>query len=210
MTCIAAWTNGKTVWMGGDSAAIRGDERLIVATPKLLKRGEFIIGFSGLLEINQIIRSRLKIPNRPEHCSDEDYFENLFIPALQKAIASHGGLKDDDGKEQTITILIGHRGQLYEVSHLQLAIIGRHYHAIGCGEREAKTILESAPIDSDPEEIIKKALEISSRLTIGVEPPFIIERLDYVERQRQRKSNRKPKARRSARRTAAKRKVARA
>lgn len=43
MTCIAAWCDGKDVWIGADSAGVSGMDVIIREDEKVFKNGKFLI-----------------------------------------------------------------------------------------------------------------------------------------------------------------------
>ena len=62
MTCIVAIKHDNEIWMGGDSAAFRDDERTNRADEKVFKNGDFLLGYSGSFRVGQLIRYAFNPP----------------------------------------------------------------------------------------------------------------------------------------------------
>lgn len=177
MTCIVAIKEGKKVYIGGDSSAVKGDRKYRCKTPKVFQRGNFLIGGAGSLKVLQTMGYTATIPPIHENQDSLEYLINGFLPEVRNAIDEVGRLERTDNKESTLSeFLIGFRRRLFEISgDLSIIEVEDDYAAIGSGSSYALGSLYSTK-DSDlsPEERIQKALEVAYKHDPYVEPPFEI------------------------------------
>ena len=62
MTCIVGIEHGGKVYIGGDSAGSDGHHLVIMAEPKVFKRGRFLIGYTTSFRMGQLLQHTLKPP----------------------------------------------------------------------------------------------------------------------------------------------------
>jgi ATP-dependent protease HslVU (ClpYQ) peptidase subunit len=182
ITCIVGLVENGTVYLGGDSATSRGNRRIIKNKSKVVKRGEFIMGGSGLAVVSQLMHHTTTLPPLYENQECLDYMVNTFLPMFRKTIKEAGQMTIEDHRETTQNnFLIGFRGHLFSIG-IDLNVIEciDNYDSIGSGEEFALGVLYATE-DSKlkPEERLMKALECAAYHNHYVYPPFEIESISY-------------------------------
>lgn len=169
MTVVAALVHDHHVWMGGDSAAVDGDDLTIHARPKVWERDGILFGYCESFRLGQLLEYRLRLPE--QRCADDlEYLATVFVDEIRKVIHK-GGLKSD---EETLpgSLLIGYRGGLYGIESDLAVIAIDTYAAVGCGAPYALGSLAST--SGDPHQRLAAALAAADRHCIGVARPFTI------------------------------------
>jgi len=171
MTCIIGLVHNDKVYIGGDSAGISGSNLTIRADPKVFRNGPFLIGFAGSFRVGQLLHYALKAPIHPDGMGDYEYMVVEFIKTVRTMLK-------DNGFDNGPCFLCGYKNQLYSVdSDFQVGLPLYRIAAVGCGGNIALGAVH-ALAGWEPEDKIKRALEISAELNTGVAPPFTIMRLD--------------------------------
>lgn len=177
MTAIAGFTDGKTVWIGADSAGV--DNRLSIRTrtdSKVFRSGQMVMGFTSSFRMGQILQHHLNI--RPPYEDEEDYnfMVRGFIPAVKKAFQDHGYETNHSGQDYGGTFLVGYRSKLYQIgTDYQVETIAHRYHACGSGEQVVLGAFHALDYyEMTPEERITTALEAAAEFNAGLRPPFTI------------------------------------
>jgi hypothetical protein len=194
MTSIAMMTDGKTVVLGGDSAALNGYELRVRAEPKVFRAGSYAIGFTTSFRMGQILRYCTELPEPPAGAGPEElerFIVTDFIATVRSSFAEHGFAKTarftstgpssvtEEGQDVGGQFLVAVAGQIFEIH--QDYHVGRPatpYAAFGLGAAVALGAfyaLESMP-DLSLRERVVKALEASEAHSSGVRGPF-----DFVE-----------------------------
>ncbi len=178
MTCIAAVTDGTTVWMGGDSAGANGWDIVNRRDPKVFQRGEWLIGFTTSFRMGQLLMHKF-VPPTPHE--DQDLFAFMvsdFIDAVRQCLKDGGFAKKDLDVETGGNFLVGYRGRIFEIEgDYQVGEALDSYGAAGCGYAYAKGAMHAlGPISAKnpPSSMIRKALEAAERHSAGVRGPFAI------------------------------------
>ena len=187
MTCVVAITNGKTVWMGSDSAACEETSGTLhlMADGKVWKRGELVMGVSANgTGIMQALRYHLTLePIFAEHNAPDGvdplmhYMVNVFAGAARKCLEEGDLLKKG---AMDAHILVGLRGRLFMVEgSFGVVPDPEPFNAIGSGGAEAKGALwtfdllrRAMSVKWLPEKILEVALEVSERYTSTVRRPW--------------------------------------
>ena len=176
MTAIAGFTNGTTVWIGGDAAGSNGHDIECRSDPKVFKNGEMVMGFTTSFRMGQILQYQLTPPTPYEGENGMTYMVKRFIPAVKQALRHHGFETCSEGRDRGGTFLVGYRGVLYEIqSDYQVARCLEPYHACGSGHaliRGAFYALDGRKMT--PEARITVALEAAEKFSAGVRAPFTI------------------------------------
>lgn len=129
MTVIAAISDGKKVYLGGDSALSTGDHVFLSADPKVFERDGIVVGFCGSLRFGELV-ALTKFPPRTGKNIDlwvrEEVCDSLRLAALRK------GHDISDGDDSEAILGIG--GQIYVITSGPVAYRVRGaYAAIGSG-----------------------------------------------------------------------------
>lgn len=174
MTCIAAVTDGKTVWMGGDSAGVSGWDLTPRKDEKVYRRGEWLLGFTSSFRMGQLLGYRLTIPPFDGDEPDMAYMVGLFIDAVRDCLKTGGWAEKDKDRERGGCFLAACRGRIFRIDDdFQVGEPLTPYDAVGCGEAYAKGALFSNG-KLCPENRILQALNAAEAHSAGVRGPFII------------------------------------
>lgn len=182
MTCIVGLVHDGDVYISGDSAGISyGGTTTIRADQKVFAREDMIFGFTSSFRMGQVLRYVLGIPGRKENISDEEYLVTQFIPEVQKCFKDAGYLCIDNGVQWGGTFLLGYRGNLYQIdSDFQVGCSVDEYDAVGAGAEYALGAL-GVLRDVDPDERLRRALEIACYHNAYVRPPYVSVRLQKMK-----------------------------
>lgn len=175
MTCIAAIADGGQVFMGADTAASYEDDTRSVsrADEKIFWKGPLLIGFCGSFRMAQVIRYCFTPPPLPKKSGDiTGYLAGKFSQALRKALESAGLLASGEVVELPGNLLIGYKGQIYEIdSDLGVGTYRDPFVSIGTGAVYAQGSLYSTAGQA-PQDRLRIALEAAERFDAGVRSPF--------------------------------------
>lgn len=150
MTIIVGMETDGEVYIGGDSGAISGEVRKRVYDPKVMRVGEFVIGYSWSFRFGDLLRHVFEPPPVPAGIvlpiEQERYMIRDFVPALQKLIEDGKATsKNATGDIEWGIALIGFRGKLYEYERDgQLMGNGDRYSATGSAYQVALGALHVA------------------------------------------------------------------
>lgn len=184
MTCIAGAIKGSELWIGADAVSVQGCSAARMSTQaKVFQVGEFLIGSSGTLRIQQIIRYMFTPP-----AIESDivaYMVKVFVPALRAAIKDNGGeIIDPSGNSQLDgRYLIGVRGRLFEIDSSYAVFEAKApYAAVGCADQEALSAMFTATSlmagDITPKQVVERGLLAAVEFDTGIRQPFTILRLN--------------------------------
>lgn len=178
MTCIVAWKEKDgSIVMGGDSAGVSGLSLHVRQDEKVFINGPFIMGFTSSFRMGQLLRYKLKVPDR---WPDQDVFEFMattFIDAVRKCLKDGGYAEVKYEQESGGTFLVGYSGRLFTIgSDYQVSEQRTNYTACGCGDDIAVGAMHA--LNRDPEYIghrrVQYALEAAEQFSAGVRGPFTI------------------------------------
>jgi hypothetical protein len=162
--------------MGGDSASSNEGHIDIDVSPKVFKRGELIIGGSGIGRVGQLVQHVFEAPAPGPDQDVMDYLVRDFVRALGRFLKAEdedliGGDKDDFCQWY---LLLGLRGRLFNIcSHLEVGECAVGYDAIGSGANYALGSLATTE-GQDPAARVGAALRAAERHDNGVAGPFAI------------------------------------
>lgn len=169
MTCIVAVSDGRRVWMGGDSLATNSHlDKHVLSQPKVFVKEEFIFGVAGLARMLQQLSSKF-FPWDVEHT--DEYMYGPFTDQL-KAFIDENDLQDQYGFLWG-QLLVGFNGGIYKVQSDYLVIKSTlDYDSIGTGSAHALGSLASSR--GGPKERITRALEAAVEHNAACGGPFNI------------------------------------
>jgi len=193
MTCIVGLVDGKSVWIGGDSAGVEGLNLRVRKDVKVFSvDGRFLIGYTSSFRMGQLLRFGFHPPRQRTTDSDYEYMCTDFIDAVRKRLKAGGCLKVKDGVEEGGCFLVGYNNRLYIVdSDLQVGECIDGFDSVGCGEQYALGSL-FATKDSkkySPKDRILLALRTAEYFSAGVRGPFTIGELDHSEPNKEKEKN---------------------
>jgi ATP-dependent protease HslVU (ClpYQ) peptidase subunit len=183
MTAIVGVIDDGHVYLGGDSLALDGVVCWQRRSPKVYRRGEIVIGFSGAAVIMQHVLCILEWPVFHDTHEPLPWLVRHFLPALRSSLETHGQLgrattEDCPGSDQMdANILIGMRGQLFDVTmSFGVTEVVEPYSAIGCGATPARAALHALTYAAPRAPIarLRIALETAAALVCSVRPPYHI------------------------------------
>ena len=169
MSCVVAITDGKHVWMGADSAVTdTSGEITELATKKIVRRGGLMIGYTGDLRAYRVLKFGEGFPRRKKD-EDAEHFVARFLEWLERV--GNGDKLDND-----LIVAVG--GRLFLSGGYSMCETQKPYQAIGSGSAYAIAVLEYEYADGeDPKQLILDALEVAARRSVGVRPPFYVEKV---------------------------------
>jgi ATP-dependent protease HslVU (ClpYQ) peptidase subunit len=177
MTCIVGVTNGKNVWLGGDSAGTAGDmSRTIIKDPKVFVRDEIGFGVCGSPKVMDVLAHAIELPKQTDG-TDRSFLVGQLVPAIRRGLKKFDAVfkHPQHGTLFEGALLIGYRGCLYQLeSNFQLIQAANGFDATGSGGELARGSLQSTRGVGDPKKRILIALEASAAANAGVAPPFVV------------------------------------
>jgi ATP-dependent protease HslVU (ClpYQ) peptidase subunit len=175
MTCIIGLQHEGKVYIGADGLTCFGSTRAFDTRHKVYKSGSFLIGNSGDVRFNDLVRYAFEIPTDESGAYDMRYMVRSFVPALRTALRDAGAMgKDDDKDTAGGWLLVGVNGQLYEISaNFSIYTPRDGYAAIGSGYTYGLSAM-MALSDKPPKERIERSLEITAYFESTVAPPFTV------------------------------------
>jgi len=178
MTCIVGMTDGKTVWMGADSAmTINGDGDVVsLKGSKIFRIGKILIGGSGDAAISNLDFHADEIP-QPENGEDARlYMGKRLLPALIEIGGKLNLIRESEGHMAGFgNWIVGLQGRLFEIdNHLAVAETNSPFSAVGIGAPYAMGYLEAATgaLRKDFEVIVIDALRVACKYSPACRPPF--------------------------------------
>jgi hypothetical protein len=178
VTCIVGISDGRTVWLGGDSAGVAGYSLVVRADQKVFSAGDFCMGFTDSFRMGQLLRYSLRPPACDESTDLFAYMCGPFIEAVRGCLKVGGYARMRDEAEEGGNFLVGFRGRLFEVcSDYQVGETVSGFNAVGCGAAVALGALEAystLPAATRPacEDQARLALRAAETWNIGVRGPF--------------------------------------
>lgn len=166
MTCIAAMVDGSgRGHIACDSLGSNHHTKSVYRTPKIFRREEFLIGFTGSYRMGQILQYNLDLPPRKVNQSDEDYLHADFIGAVRGAFSDNGF--GDSGE-----FLLVYHGRIYthQSDHSLLESIDP-FETSGSGEDYARAALHTTTAlspDALPVDHLRHAIETAARYVCSV------------------------------------------
>lgn len=174
MTCIVALEHDGYVWLGTDSAASNGHTLSIVDTPKIIKNGNLVFGYTSSFRFADLLRFKLKFPNQKRGQDDRDYIVGVVVEKIRNSLKAGGFAKVTEGcRESGGTALIAYRGKVYTLQD-DFSII-RYvdgYSSCGSGgELALGSLATTAALDVKPEDRVRLALQVAAKHCCTVEGP---------------------------------------
>lgn len=139
---VAARTKGNGVVMAADSQTSAGWEKIQADRAKLwTAAGQYLVGAAGTVRDAQVVKHYTQWPKfRPDEDTDlEAFLVKRLVPAIRTAVAGHGIVRNDAGRETIgVTLLVAWDDHIAEISGDGCALRPRSgRYAIGSGYAEA-------------------------------------------------------------------------
>lgn len=134
-----------TVYMGGDRIVCYGMDKKISATPKIFRKGEFLIGSAGYVRGMNLLEFMFETPSIKDD-NIVKYMVKEFVPELIKCFKENQfSSKENEIITNEQEILIGVRGKLFIVGGgFEVSEVMNNYAAVGYGSYHANGALEYA------------------------------------------------------------------
>jgi hypothetical protein len=178
MTCIAAFVEGDTVWVGGDSAGVAGYDLLVRADQKVFRNGQMLFGFTDSFRMGQLLRYALNVPHHHADVDIQKYMVTTFMDAVRECLKTHGFARKREDAEIGGGFIVGYRNQLFRIDNdYQVGLSVGGYMAMGCGDQIAHGALFASAGVETGEKRMGVVLAAAERHSAGVRGPFHIESL---------------------------------
>lgn len=172
MSCVIGLKSGNSIYFAADSAATTedGDRRPII-TEKIIRNGDYLIGFAGSVRTGQLLTSHYFTP--PDNIRD-------FVEELRHTVTEAGSLITSESGNSMISscFIIAHKNKLYEIlSDFQLNKPSGDFVVIGAGTPYAYAAMDALhDQDLSPSQKLITTLEIVVKYQVTVAPPFVVEK----------------------------------
>ena len=90
MTCIVAFNDGKTLWMGGDSSSYGDGVNQIISSKKVFNKNGFTIGYTTSFRMGQILEHYWPDIYIDPALELESEIVTKVVPAIRKVLKEHG------------------------------------------------------------------------------------------------------------------------
>ena len=181
MTCIVGLVDNGNVWIGADSVGVGGFDATDRVDEKVFVRDgldRMIMGFTWSFRMGQLLRYKLKIPERPVNMPVPEYMMTHFVDAVRDCLKAGGFAQKNLEVEQGGVFLVGYAGRLFQMEQdYQVGERRDGFDACGCGANYALGSLFSTDPKSHPRWRVRRALEAAERFSAGVRRPFKIQEL---------------------------------
>lgn len=180
MTCIVGLIDGKTVYMGADSA-VTGHVTQTLVSKKIFQHGKCLIGYSGSLRMANLLKHAFTPPEHPKGMEDEKYLTTLFVDALRTVLKDAGNAtKINEQESGTGYFLVGYQCRLFEIGFdYSVSEVANGFDSVGSGNQVALGAIHATRnMSLIPSKRIELALEAAADFCYGVRGPFYIETLD--------------------------------
>lgn len=128
MTCIVGIASEGIVYIGGDRGLSDNDSILSMPRPKVVRNGEYLIGYAGSLGVGQLLQM-IDLPTTGKNV--EKTLRTSFTKSFKESLEEYG---PDITKEDNDTdFLIGCKGRLFEYSVNDWSVAEVEYSAVGSG-----------------------------------------------------------------------------
>lgn len=173
MTCIVAITDDDYVYIGGERAAADTSTIVSMTTPKIFKKGNWVMGYSGTIGIGQLI----EFIDFAEEVEDPyTYIRLTIVEDMKNAYESF----TNPPAERDTTWLIGYKNRLFEMSDTDWSVIEVKETALGSGGNYALGSLYTS-IDKTPIERIVYAVGAAITYSPNCQGPIDILSTDITK-----------------------------
>ncbi len=181
MSSIVGFQRDSSVTIGGDSAysSGEGESAFVVPLPqgpKVWEQGPYLIGGCGSPRALQLLRHTAELPDPPARGELGRFLVAEVVPILREVTAGAEVRGAEQGTPMGRTsLLLGLRGELWEIASDLTVMDPGVYAAIGFGYRPAFGALHAlTKLGVSGQRAVEIALEAAAATTPSVCPPFTI------------------------------------
>ena len=173
MTCVVGIVQNGKVYMGADSASASGWTTRASETPKLFKRGPYMIGYTSSFRMGQILHHMVDLPEAEGEYT-EAFMVTRFVEAIRAKFKELGFAKIDSNEETGGEFLVGVGGKLFHIeSDFQVQSYPDGMFAVGCGCQYALGAMQAREYEDGPTRIYA-GLRAAEYFSDGVSKPFVV------------------------------------
>src|SRR5262245_34038271 len=107
MTCIVGFVEGRSVWIGGDSAGVGGYDLTVRADEKVCRNGPMLFWFTSSFRMGQLLRYGLTVPERFPSMDVDKFMVTTFVDAVRECLKGHGWAEKRNEQERGGCFLVG-------------------------------------------------------------------------------------------------------
>lgn len=176
MTCIVGIKENQSVYIGGDSASLTGYQITIRKDPKVIRNGDFLIGYTTSFRMGQLLAYKLIPPPKDPKQDIYEFMVCSFAETVRSCLKEGGFSKIEGNQERGGVFLIGYQGKLFTMhDDFQIEESIDEYASCGYGATHALGCLYgNKDLKLEPEKRIIQALEAAAKFNCAVAPPFQI------------------------------------
>ena len=177
MTAVAGFTKNGIVYMAADSLGSSEYMKHEVTGSKLIKRDDFLFGYTTSFRFGDILRFNFNPPYHRPSVPTTEYMVTSFIPALRQCLENHKYV-DATPKGESGNFLVGYQGHLFEIqSDFSILESATDYASVGSGFLLCLgSMCTSTQLDINPEDIVTNAIKAAA-----IHNPFVGGRIDFQQ-----------------------------
>lgn len=174
MTCIVVLIKNGDVYMGGDSFGGSSNSKNMYTRSKVFLKERFVVGYTSSFRMGQILEFDWEPPKQLNE-DDYEYLVTKVVPSIQKIFKDKKYGTEKDGEQEGGAFLIGYNGKCYYVQN-DFSVLEPQdgYDSVGSGYKLALGSLASTEDWDDPEQRIRKAIEVAEKYQPTVGGPINI------------------------------------
>ena len=179
MTCILGMEYLGKVHIVCDSCASNLYNYSIISFPKLFKKNDLLIGYTGTFRYGQIIQYKTSFPDKQKIQTDFEYLSTTVVDTIRNALKNNGSVQTKDNIEESLCdCVIGYNGSIYVFqSDFSIIQYKNSIASVGCGSISAKSALMGLQLNrglekTDPKTLLEEALSIVTNFDCHVKEPF--------------------------------------
>lgn len=177
MTIVAGILTPDRIYMGADTLLSSDDSKVTISRPKIFRRGEMLIGYSGSLREGQVIETDFSPPKKDKKEEDYIYIAQSVTGEFDKIMSKYK-LEDRSANSNEFNScwLIAYGNAFYEMQFdLSVLVPRRNYAAIGTAPAQYAalgTLFALKETSMGPQEQLELALRAAESVCPSVAAPF--------------------------------------
>ena len=177
MTAVAGFAKNGTVYMAADSLGSSGGVKDEIIGSKLIKRDNFLFGYTDSFRFGDILRYNFNPPYHRSSVPITEYIVTSFIPTLRQCLEDHKYVDTTPGGESG-HFLAGYQGHLFEIqSDFSILESTSNYASVGSGFLLCLgSMCTSVQHDISPKDVVINAIKAAA-----THNPFVGGRIDFQQ-----------------------------